>query len=118
MQRETKIRLIKHIEFLESEIEDYHKFKTLTWEEYNKDKDKRRNVERWVENIINSSVDISKIILSIEKIAIPDTYKEIINKLSLILTFDKDDIEKISDCVRLRNIIIHDYLVLVAKLNF
>ena len=36
MKREVKIRLIKHIAFLEKEIEDYVSFKSLSWEEYNK----------------------------------------------------------------------------------
>ncbi len=35
MKKEIKVRLIKHITFLEDEIQDYENFKTLSWMEYN-----------------------------------------------------------------------------------
>ena len=110
MERENKTRLIKHIAFLEEELKDYENFRSLSQEEYNKERDKRRNVERWIENIINSSIDIAKIILSSENIPLPDSYREAIALLSLVSDFDKDDIDRLSDWVRLRNIISHEYL--------
>lgn len=110
MRREAKIRLIKHIAFLESELKDYEDFKSLSWEIYAKQNDKRRNVERWVENIINSSIDISKIILLSENMVIPDTYRDIVNLISSISGFDKKYIEPMGEWVKLRNIISHEYL--------
>jgi uncharacterized protein YutE (UPF0331/DUF86 family) len=110
LERENKTRLIKHTTFLEEELNDYESFESLSQEEYNKKRDKRRNVERWIENIINSSVDIAKVILSLERIPLPDTYKEAIALLSLVPDFDKDNVERLSDWVRLRNIISHEYL--------
>ena len=110
MERETKIRLIRHITFLEDELRDYENFKSLSQNEYNKERDKRRNVERWIENIINSSIDIAKIILASEKILLPDTYRESIAMLSLVPNFDKETIEYLAEWVRLRNIISHEYL--------
>ena len=110
LERETKIRLIKHITFLEDELRDYENFKSLSKNEYNKERDKRRNVERWIENIINSSIDIAKIILASEKILLPDTYRESIAMLSLVPNFDKETIEYLIEWVRLRNIISHEYL--------
>lgn len=110
LKREIKVRLIKHITFLENELEDYESFKPLSWEEYNKERDKRRNVERWIENIINSSIDIAKIILASESLSLPDTYKEIVISVSLVPGFDKENMERISERVKLRNIITHEYL--------
>ncbi|HGE71610.1 TPA: hypothetical protein ENX78_12285, partial [Candidatus Poribacteria bacterium] len=66
MERDHKIRLIRHLTFLREELEDYESFKNLSKEGYNQERDKRRNVERWIENIINSSIDIAKTILSSE----------------------------------------------------
>ena len=66
--------------------------------------------KRWVENLINSLIDISKIILTIEKVTLPETYREIAFSLSLVNEFDKEGIEKLSGWVRLRNIIAHEYL--------
>jgi uncharacterized protein YutE (UPF0331/DUF86 family) len=75
LKKEFKTRLIKHLNFLEEELKDYSQFKTLIREQYIRDRDKRRNVERWIENIINSTVDISKVVLTAERISIPDTYR-------------------------------------------
>ncbi len=67
-------------------------------------------MERWVENIINSTIDISKIILVSENIPAPDTYKELVGSISLVPGFDKERMGKLSEWVRFRNIITHEYL--------
>ena len=110
MKKEVRFRLIKHITFLEDELEDYKTFESLSWEEYNNERSKRRDVERWVENIINSSVDIAKITQASEGLPLADTYKEMITALSLVSGFDKKDMDRLSIWVRLRNIISHEYL--------
>lgn len=110
MKEEVKERLIKHIRFLEEEIIDYALFTALTWETYNTNRSKRREVERWIENIVNSSIDISKLILDAKGISLPETYREMVSSLSFIEGFDKEKMEKISQWVRLRNIIAHEYL--------
>ncbi len=61
MKKETVFRLTKHIAFIEDELKDHEKFVSLSWEEYNGNRSKRRDIERWIENIINSSIDIAKI---------------------------------------------------------
>ena len=110
LKKEVKYRLIKHISFLENELKDYSLFKSLSWKEYNEERTKRRDVERWIENIINSSIDISKIILTSEDKAIPDTYKTIVKNLSLISGFSAENMEKLVEWAGLRNIISHEYL--------
>ena len=110
MKKEIRFRLIKHLTFLENELKDYETFETLSWKEYNGDRGKRRNVERWIENIINSSIDIAKLILTSEDRSLPDTYKDIVKNLSLISDFNEEGIEKLSRWVSLRNIISHEYL--------
>ena len=60
---EDKERLIRYIDFMESELADFPKFRKVDWRAYNKDKDARRNLQRWVENIVNCSIDIAKVIL-------------------------------------------------------
>lgn len=110
MKKDIQLKLIKHITFLEKELEDWEGFRTLSWEEYHRDRSKRRDVERWIENIVNSSIDIAKIILVSENRPLPDTYKEIVSSLSLEPDFRQENIERLSECVRLRNIISHEYL--------
>ena len=110
MKKEAAFRLIKHITFLENELKDYKIFESLSWEEYNNERSKRRDVERWIENIINSSVDIAKIIQASEGMPLADTYKEMITALSLVTGFDKKDMDRLSRWVKLRNIISNEYL--------
>ena len=110
MREELKQRLLKHLNFLDIEIKDYEKFKSLLKDEYYEDADKRRNVERWIENIINSSIDISKVILTSEDISLPDNYKEIVSLISIVKDLGFDEAEPLSRWVRFRNIISHEYL--------
>lgn len=110
MEREIKLRLIKHVAFLESELQDFPNFRSLLWEDYQKERAKRRNVERWIENIVNSSIDLSKILLVSENIPVADTYKELVVSISLVPGFDRERVQKLSEWVRFRNIIAHEYL--------
>lgn len=110
MEKEFRFRLVKHIAFLGNELKDYPAFKGLSWREYNEDRNMRRNVERWIENIINSTVDISKVVLTAEGHPLPDTYKETIRKLSIVPGFDEEIMDGLSRRVTLRNIISHEYL--------
>jgi len=45
LEREIKLRLIKHVTFLEGELQDFQGFRSLLWEEYRKERSKRRDVE-------------------------------------------------------------------------
>lgn len=110
MKSDTKIRLVKHISFLSQELDDYKKFASLSWDQYCNDRDKRRNVERWIENIVTSSIDIARIILAFEGKSLPDTYKELLMMFSLIPGFPHENIDKLSKWVRFRNIVVHEYL--------
>jgi uncharacterized protein YutE (UPF0331/DUF86 family) len=110
LKEELKQRLLKHINFLEVELKDFPEFRRLTRDEYFEQRDKRRNVERWIENIINSSIDISKTILTREGINLPDNYKEIVRSISIVKDLSFDKAEALSQWVRFRNILSHEYL--------
>jgi uncharacterized protein YutE (UPF0331/DUF86 family)/predicted nucleotidyltransferase len=105
-----KARLEKIITFLESSIEEFEEFKKMTFRDYSEDIFKRRNVERWIENLMNSVLDICKIILASKKRPLPDTYRKIFLETSLVLGFGKKFRERFSDWIILRNIIAHEYL--------
>jgi uncharacterized protein YutE (UPF0331/DUF86 family) len=110
MNQEKKERLVRHLNFIEEELKDFGQFKKLTREEYLRDRDKRRSVERWVENLLNSTVDISRMILSVEGIAVPDTYRATVALISNVEGLGETGSEKLSKWVRLRNIVAHEYL--------
>jgi len=89
--------IVKRIDFVETELKDLDDYKNLDFENYSQNRKTRRDVERLVENIANASIDIGKIILAGEDVELPETYKDIFIKL-------------LSDLVRLRNILAHQYL--------
>ena len=105
-----RIRLIKIIEFLNAELNDYGLFRNTTYDEYHADAYKRRNIERWVENIVNSSIDAAKILLASEGKKIPETYRLVLNNLSELDSFDTVIAKKLSKNAKLRNILAHEYL--------
>lgn len=109
-EKADKERLIKLVDFLERELADFPKFRNLSWNEYQNDNDRRRNVERWVENIVNSSIDIAKIILAMDRVKIPQTYKDILHNLGATHYFKEGLARKLSQWARLRNIVTHEYL--------
>lgn len=110
LSEQDKERLIKIYDFLESELDDYSNFKDLNMQSYEENKHLRRSAERWTENIVNASVDMAKIILASNKTRIPETYKDVLLKLSLISGFEREKAETMADFARLRNILAHEYL--------
>ena len=67
-----------------------------------------------MENIINAILDISKILLASQKIEMPETYRDTIEKLSN-LGLSKNPIILLTKWIRLRNILAHEYLDLRWK---
>jgi len=106
---EDEASLAEHLSFLENELSEVEKFKKLTWMEYSQEGSKRRDVERWIENLVMASLDIAKIVLSSEKKELPQTYRETL-KLFGAFYINESFGEKISQFAELRNIIAHEYL--------
>ena len=95
---------------MESELSDFPKFSNTDWKIYSENRDLRRNLERWIENLVNCSIDIAKVILVAEDRRIPQTYKEILKELGATQYFDEEFGEAISQWAILRNILAHEYL--------
>jgi len=105
-----EIRLRKLIDFMETEMQEYSYFKTIDPQIYASDSAFRRNIERWVEIIVNASIDIAKILLGSEKKRIPQTYREVLQELSLLENFKAETAKKLAVFSKLRNILAHEYL--------
>lgn len=109
ISEEDKSVLRSHIRFLENEFADIKKLERLSRQEYIENNDIRRNVERWVENLVMSAIDISKIILASKKKEIPQTYRETLFHFAIGL-LDEDSAQRFSQFTELRNILAHEYL--------
>lgn len=110
MHKQDRERLLKHLDFLKEELQDFQKFKGLERKVYIENRDTRRNVERWVENLVNCSIDLGKIILAAEKKAIPETYREVLFNLGNLPRFSESFGEELSHWAKLRNILAHEDL--------
>lgn len=115
---EQKVRLLERLQFLENELEEIKEFRKLTFKEYQDDKTKRRNIERWAENIINASIDVAKIILASEKKIMPKTYEEALRNFGIFAGLTEEDSKNFSKFANLRNILAHEYLdILYEKIQ-
>ena len=106
---EAKRRIIERLVFLEEQFKDMERFKKLNFTRYRDDRNERRNVERWVENLVITSLDVAKIILASEKKEIPQSYQDTLKYLGT-LYFNEKFAEKFSKFTELRNIVAHEYL--------
>jgi uncharacterized protein YutE (UPF0331/DUF86 family)/predicted nucleotidyltransferase len=110
ISEEDKIRLIQTVDFIERELNEISKFQAITFQEYEEDKDKQRNIERWVERIVNASIDIAKIILASEKSPMPETYSDILGDFGEFIKLGEENIKQLKEFAKIRNILAHEYL--------
>lgn len=103
-------RLVRILDFLESELADLPDFTGIDRNRYAQDAAFRRNVERWTENLINSAIDIARILLSSSRQRIPQTYRQALENLALLDGFDAAAAAGLGRFARLRNIPTHEYL--------
>lgn len=101
--------LIRHLVFLENELSDLERFSKVDQTTYVHDKDLKRLIERWVENLVMSALDIAKVVLASEKKQVPDSYADMLRATGLYY-FDEKFAEALSSFADLRNIIAHEYL--------
>lgn len=102
--------LRRTIGFLEEQLGLYRIYRGMKHNEYEEEVRRRNEVERWVENIINATIDIGKIILGSKKRLIPSTYREAVGSTVRVLNLSEDFSEKFERWVKLRNILAHEYL--------
>lgn len=115
---QQRVRLLERLQFLDIELQDLAIFQNLTLDTYRNDKVQRRNIERWVENIANATIDIAKIVLASEKRKMPKSYKEALVDFGLFFGLNENEAKKISEIAQLRNILAHEYLdILYEKIK-
>lgn len=106
---EAKTQIREWLVFLEEQFQDLEQFKKLTWKVYIENRNERRNIERWIENLVVPALDIAKVFLASDKREIPQGYKEIL-KVFIALYIDSSFAERFSEFAKLRNIVAHEYL--------
>ena len=106
---EARAMLLEYLTFLENECSDAQTLSAVTRKEYFENRNTRRNLERWIENCVMSTLDITKIILASEKRAVPQTYKDMLSEFGVLFVSDAFA-NDFSEYASLRNILAHEYL--------
>lgn len=115
---EDKTRLLERLRFLENELADIERFEGFTLQEYREERTKRREIERWAENIMNAMIDIAKIVLASEKKDMPKTYELALRDFALYAGVGEEGSLKFSKFAEFRNLLAHEYLdILYERIN-
>lgn len=102
--------IMRRLDFMRVEAGDISRFTGMTQTEYTLDRDRRRSLERLVENVVNASIDIVKIVLSAGDLPIPDTYRDLMLQAGMAGFIEAGLAERLAEMTRLRNILAHQYL--------
>ncbi|MDA3949209.1 MAG: DUF86 domain-containing protein [Spirochaeta sp.] len=106
---QDRSRLERILAFLEDELKDAPEFADTNLAAYQRERSLRRNLDRWVEVLINGTIDIAKIVEASEDLPIPQTYAQILNLLPSVPEFSAIP-EEIRNLAPLRNVMAHEYL--------
>jgi uncharacterized protein YutE (UPF0331/DUF86 family)/predicted nucleotidyltransferase len=110
---EDRVRLARRLEFLREEWRDLQRFFGVTFDEYRGSKSLRRELERWVENIVNATIDIAKIVLASKKKTLPQSYQDALREFAALAGLSAAEAEQFSTIARLRNLLAHEDLDLL-----
>jgi uncharacterized protein YutE (UPF0331/DUF86 family) len=104
-------KVIPHVDYLEKELPFLSEYKKeIDWKVYELQRSKRLEIERWVENLINATLDISKMVLTIIGDEIPETSREVLFKVGARIYAKEEEAETFSELAKIRNTLAHRYL--------
>ena len=110
--------LRRAIRFIEEQVSLYGVYQAFSQKEYEENPRQRNEMERWLENIINAVIDISKIVLGSKKMLIPLTYRETVAGAIRAFELPAEFVITFEQWVRIRNDLAHEYLDLKWKRLF
>jgi len=86
-----KSKLIPHVDYLEKELPYRSAYEEeVDFKAYHTQRSKRLEIERWVESLINATLDICKILLTIREGEIPETSREILFHVGSLI-YDREE---------------------------
>jgi uncharacterized protein YutE (UPF0331/DUF86 family) len=104
------------VDYLEKELPFLSEYRReIDWKVYELQRSKRLEIERWVENLINATLDISKMVLTIRGDEVPATSREVLFKVGSHIYAKEEEDEAFSELAKIRNTLAHRYLDLRWK---
>ena len=110
--------MLRKLERFNKGIEILNELKGYGSEDFCKDLKIQSIAERNLQVCTEFLVDLSTYILSKLNIEIPETYKDIVEKIHVAGVMDENLKDKLSDVVGLRNMIVHMYADVRAELVY
>lgn len=111
MHQGDKSKLIPYVDYIEKEFQFLSGYeREVDWKVYESQRSKRLEVERWVESLINATLDISKILLSAMEKEIPETSREVLFRIGSHIYDQEEETETFSELAKIRNTLAHRYL--------
>jgi len=111
LDQTDKAKLIPHLEYLEREYQFFDAYRSeVDWQVYQTQRAKRLEIERWVECLINATLDISKIFFVVRGEEVPETSREILFKIGAEICRTEKEAEEFSELAKIRNTLAHRYL--------
>ena len=102
-------RLERIAEYVRDELEDASLYREATHHRYREDAHFRLGLERWIENLVNASIDIAKIVVASQRLPATQTYRESLQSLQSVEEFSTLA-EPLSRNTKIRNALAHEYL--------
>ncbi len=103
-------RLRQTTELLRQQMSYRDLFVDMDRATYATDVKTRLAAERWVENLVNASIDAAKVLVAAHDIRVRQTYRDTLEALGRVPGFDFETADKLGQCARLRNVLAHEYL--------
>jgi uncharacterized protein YutE (UPF0331/DUF86 family) len=111
LQQGDKSKIIPYADYLEKELQFLSGYeREVDWKVYQSQRSKRMEMERWVESLINATLDISKMLLTIRGEEIPETSREVLFRMGSHVYSEEKEAETFSELARIRNTLAHRYL--------
>lgn len=107
---EDQEQLRRTLRFIEEQMGLYPTYRAFSQKEYEENPRQRNEIERWLENIINAVINISKITLGSKKVLIPVTYRETVSGAIRAFDLSDDFTGRFDQWMKVRNELAHEYL--------
>ena len=111
MHQGDKSKIVPNVDYLEKELQFLPGYeKEIDWKVYQSQRSKRLEIERWVESLINATLDISKMLLTIKEGEIPETSREVLFWIASHVYNKEEEAEAFSELAKIRNTLARRYL--------
>lgn len=104
-----KTLILRRLSDLDEYLEQIREYTDITVESYSEDWKTQRIIERTLQMMIETCLDISGHIISDEKFSVPQTYAETFRILAKRNILDQSRLDAFEKMAQFRNILVHDY---------